>query len=579
MAYKSATVYGPVDLKSKELSEQVKKAKQEKKIFMVIGGYELIKTSLLLRGWLEKIPEDRMPYIGTQAEKMSIALLLKNCHFNFIWQPRLRPIKINENMKPYVNSVIRNGALNFTNKDGIVHCMNNFHWNYIEGLTDLNIQRTHILSDRSSKEEFFEDYRRTAFTSFILYLDSFNDISHLFYPNGDISCDCIKFAIQKIELLLKMANHEDIDTTNIFDICAKYPKDQKKTLTETKLIVSGVKKFRAIDEDAMLKLAADIHACAEKILKQWPYTKYDGFRNIWIFKPVGSSSGYGIQVTNKENEMKEITIGKNGATVRYVAQKYIERPLIIHKRKFDMRLYLLTMIKEKHIDIWLYKDCYVKFATSPFNVNFFHKSIHVTNYAVQKYFMNEKDAVPDARENMWTLQQLIEYFETTGKPRLWQSHIYPAIKKNLLAVIIPSFEHTELQENNFELNGIDVMITFDYEPILIEINSVPALYFSQTVQEIMTKKLLEDVIKVVVDHSRDSSAYTGDFECIHSEPISWCDNTQNLIISGTSIHRGTTYRRSAIQYSVKTPINVRQNTKTINKYSDFNDRYVYLKSV
>lgn len=132
--------------------------------------------------------------------------------------------------------------------------------------------------------------------------------------------------------------------------------------------------------------------------------------------------------------------------------------MIIHNRKFDIRIYFLTFIHDKHVNIWLYKDCYVKFATHHFTCDNFSKSIHVTNYAVQKFFMNDNNAVPGAQENMWTLSQFIDYFQTIDEPRLWETKMYPGIKKNLLAVILPSLEGTELKENNFELNGADFMV-------------------------------------------------------------------------------------------------------------------------
>jgi tubulin monoglycylase TTLL3/8 len=144
----------------------------------------------------------------------------------------------------------------------------------------------------------------------------------------------------------------------------------------------------------------------------------------------------------------------------HVAQKYIERPMIIHNRKFDIRIYFMTFIRDKRFNVWLYKDCYVKFATHPFNCDNLGKSIHVTNYAVQKFFMNDSNMVPGAIENMWTLSQFIDYFQTIDKPRLWETKMYPAIKKNLLAVILGSLEGTELEENNFELNGADFMVIF-----------------------------------------------------------------------------------------------------------------------
>jgi hypothetical protein len=121
-------------------------------------------------------------------------------------------------------------------------------------------------------------------------------------------------------------------------------------------------------------------------------------------------------------------------------------------------------------------------------------------------------------------------------------------------------------------------ITYDYEPVLIEINAVPALYFSLTVQEMITRRLLEDVIRVVVDHSRNPGSYTGEFECIHSEPIPWCDNSHNLTINGKGINR-TLPRRHTAPAQFKVPLNVKQNTDTINRLNSMNNRYIYLKSL
>lgn len=209
-----------------------------------------------------------------------------------------------------------------------------------------------------------------------------------------------------------------------------------------------------------------------------------------------------------------------------------EKPLIVHNRKFDMRIYFITFIRDGFVDVWLYKDCYVKFSTPEFRLDNLDRSIHVTNYAVQKHFMNPLETVANAKENMWSLSQLIEYFESIDKANVWSSQIYPGIKKNLLAVILASLEDTELTVNNFELNGADFMIGFDYEPVLIEINSKPALYFSRTVIEMITDRLLGDVVKVTVDYQRDSSASTGDFELIHSFEIPF---VERAYIEGTIV--------------------------------------------
>lgn len=257
---------------------------------------------------------------------------------------------------------------------------------------------------------------------------------------------------------------------------------------------------------------------------------------------------------------------------------FLESPILIHNRKFDMRIYFITFIRNGFVDIWLYKDCYVKFGTHAFNLDNLHRSVHVTNYAVQKYFMTSTQQVPDARENMWTLAQLQSYFESIDKANIWRGQIYPGIKKNLLGVILASLDSTELSVNNYELNGADFMIGFDFQPILIEVNSVPALFFSRTVVELITNKLLEDVVKVVVDRQRDPAALTGDFELIHTFEIPAVSNV-DLIVTGTRIEsQSARIQGSSRPVSKKSKIDERMNTNTLLMYRDGNQAQpIYLR--
>jgi tubulin--tyrosine ligase len=81
--------------------------------------------------------------------------------------------------------------------------------------------------------------------------------------------------------------------------------------------------------------------------------------NIWIVKPgENSNCGEGISVCSTLGEIRGMvgpgTYNKNTVNLldpkkrkkrTYIVQKYIERPLLINKRKFDIRLFgLLTSI-------------------------------------------------------------------------------------------------------------------------------------------------------------------------------------------------------------------------------------------
>lgn len=322
MSFRSSNIINSHNFNMKAMEDKVKRAKKEKKIFMVIGGYEPLRQSLFARGWLEKLPDEQLSLIPPTSERFVLALLLKNYPFHFIWQPKSRPVRNLHNFNPFINSIIRQYPFNFTAKDGITNCAENFRWYHIEGLTDLSYQRSHILIDKSAKEEFSEDFKRTAFTSFINFLDDMGPCFRTLFTSRDdgLSADCVDFAIQKIELLIKMDNHEDIDTSQLFDVCARYPRHQKEALEDIRHITNGTCKFKFKSDSLVEMCQAKVRSCAEKIESQWPHMRYDGHKNVWIMKPIGQSSGHGVTVMNSEEAIKELT---QTSQLKFIVQKYV----------------------------------------------------------------------------------------------------------------------------------------------------------------------------------------------------------------------------------------------------------------
>ena len=102
---------------------------------------------------------------------------------------------------------------------------------------------------------------------------------------------------------------------------------------------------------------------AESVLHQLeeksPQYELNGDQNLWIVKPGQKSRGRGIEVFKNYDEMFEHMKKEKGT--KWVVQKYIENPLIIEKKKFDLRQWVLVS-DWNPLTVWAYAESYIRFA-------------------------------------------------------------------------------------------------------------------------------------------------------------------------------------------------------------------------
>ena len=89
--------------------------------------------------------------------------------------------------------------------------------------------------------------------------------------------------------------------------------------------------------------------------------------------------------------------------------RYIENPLLINGRKFDMRIYVLVTGVDP-LKIYVYQEGLIRFASEKYSNSFENWFAHLTNYSLNK----KNDRVPDPEEDSdlkWTLAHLSKKME------------------------------------------------------------------------------------------------------------------------------------------------------------------------
>ena len=252
--------------------------------------------------------------------------------------------------------------------------------------------------------------------------------------------------------------------------------------------------------------------------------------NLWILKPTGLNRGRGIHVFQSMDSLKELIKAylpkkkiikkdqkgaddKGEATVitesketkesietTFIIQKYIEMPLLIHNRKFDIRMWVLVT---SELDCYLFKEGYIRTSSAPFAINLDdvdNKFVHLTNNAIQKF---GKDYGKFEDGNQMSFGQFQEYIETEYASKnvsLYRDllpQIKVLVKKSMLAT--KKKLNSENRRNTFELFGYDFIIDSDFNVWLIEVNTNPCLEESSALLKMLLPRMVDDALKLTVD--------------------------------------------------------------------------------
>lgn len=112
---------------------------------------------------------------------------------------------------------------------------------------------------------------------------------------------------------------------------------------------------------------------------------------VWIMKPAAKAQGIGISIINKLSQIKkwarEQKLPYISGKDSYVISRYVDNPLLVGGKKFDLRLYVLVT-SWRPLKVYKYKHGFCRFCTVKYSSDLSdldNMFMHLTNVAIQKH--------------------------------------------------------------------------------------------------------------------------------------------------------------------------------------------------
>lgn len=217
---------------------------------------------------------------------------------------------------------------------------------------------------------------------------------------------------------------------------------------------------------------------------------------LWIVKPIASSCGKGIYVTDKVDKISE--------TEHLVVSQYIANPLLIDGFKFDLRIYVLVTSFDP-LRVYVFDEGLVRFSTEKYEISknsLKNSCVHLTNYSVNKNSDKFDDDDREDEGNKWSISAFREHLKKCGiNDKLLFDRINDLVIRTVLSVEPSVRSACGMYQNHhsscFELLGFDVLVEDNLRPWLVEVNLSPSLSCPNTVDRSIKSRLIADVMTII----------------------------------------------------------------------------------
>ncbi|XP_060913200.1 protein polyglycylase TTLL10 [Labrus mixtus] len=227
---------------------------------------------------------------------------------------------------------------------------------------------------------------------------------------------------------------------------------------------------------------------------------------MWICKPTGMNQGRGIFLMKSPEDVSAFRLKLEQAEGRQasrrtqhrqpqarIVQHYIQKPLLLKGKKFDVRSFLLIACTAPYMVF--FRHGYVRLTCDLYDPSSNNLSTHLTNQYMQKknplYSQLKEDTV-------WSMESFNTYVNdrfqvANGLPGDWVLGVFAKrMQQIMLQCFLAVKSKLERRLGFFDLIGCDFMVDEDFKVWLLEMNCNPALHTNcDVLKEVIPSTVVE----------------------------------------------------------------------------------------
>nr|XP_020637933.1 inactive polyglycylase TTLL10 isoform X2 [Pogona vitticeps] len=234
---------------------------------------------------------------------------------------------------------------------------------------------------------------------------------------------------------------------------------------------------------------------------------------IWICKPTSSNQGRGIFLLKNEAEVNSLQVKLHNVEedpmyqkLPYktpparIVQRYIDKPLLLEGKKFDVRSYLLIACTVPYMVF--FGHGYVRLTC----LNYDPKSEDLTSHLTNQYVQKKSPMYSHVKEEtVWQMDRFNTYVnerfkQEKGLPKDWVFNGFTRrMKEIMLQCFLAVKSKLDCKLGYFDLIGCDFLIDEDFKVWLLEMNANPALHTNCTALKNIIPTVVNETLDLVIE--------------------------------------------------------------------------------